>query len=301
MASILITGGTGQLGLELARLSWPAGVKVHFPSRSDLDLGSPERVANFFSSNRWDCVVNCAAYTAVDAAEDDLASAFLANAQGPAWLAEASRGADIPIVHVSTDYVFDGALGRPYGEDDPIGPIGAYGASKAAGELAVLAANARSVVLRTAWVLSAHRSNFLKTMLRVGAERPTISVVADQIGCPTGAFDIAQALQVIALRLMNDPRAPCGVYHFVNSGEASWCDLAREIFAVATEYGASAPEIQAITTAEYPTRARRPANSRLGTAKIEHDFGIKPRAWSDAVAEIVGELLEKDRTRYETR
>lgn len=299
MRRILVTGGSGQIGIELARLSWPADTELHFPSRTELDLNSPESVAACFASGRWDGVINTAAHTAVDAAEDEVAAAFLANAQGPAWLAEASRKAGIPIVHVSTDYVFDGALDRPYREDDSVGPISAYGASKLAGELAVRAANPRSVILRTAWVLSAHRSNFLKTMLRVGAERTTLNIVADQFGCPTGAADIANALQLILLKQMNEPQAPCGIYHFVNSGEASWYELARTIFALAGEHGVTPPEVQAIRTRDFPTKVRRPANSRLETNKIATDYGIIPRSWQEAVADIVSELLPRDSTRYE--
>lgn len=299
MRRILITGGTGQIGLELARRSWPANVEAHYPARDELDLTSPESVAACFASGQWDCVINTAAYTAVDAAEGDVAAAFLANAQGPAWLAEASAMAGIPIIHVSTDYVFDGALDRPYDEEDPVGPISVYGASKLAGELAVRAANPRSVVLRTAWVVSAHRSNFLKTMLRLAAERPNLNVVADQTGSPTGAADIASALQVIALKLIGDPGAAGGIYHFVNSGQASWYELAQTIFKLASRHGVVTPNVKAISTAEFPTRARRPANSRLGTAKISRDFGIEPRPWQDAVADIVSELLAKSKTRYE--
>lgn len=299
MRRILITGGTGQVGLELAGLSWPDDVEVHFPTRSEVDLTSRESIANCFASVAWDCVVNCAAYTAVDAAEDDVAAAFLSNAQGPAWLAEAASNAGIPIIHVSTDYVFDGALDRPYREDDAVRPVGAYGASKLAGELAVRAANPRSIVLRTAWVVSRHRSNFLKTMLREGAARRKLAVVSDQVGCPTSAADIASALQRISLQLMEDPRAAGGTYHFVNSGEASWYELAQSIFSRAADYGVSAPEVHAISTAEYPTRARRPVNSRLDTAKIGRDFGIRPRPWREAVAEIIVELLAANITRYE--
>jgi dTDP-4-dehydrorhamnose reductase len=290
MSDVLITGGTGQVGLELARLAWPSGVAPHFPTRRELDLASPDSIAAALGARRWSCVINCAAYTAVDSAEDDVGEAFLANAQGPAWLAEAAARAGAPMIQVSTDYVFDGRLDRPYREDDPVGPIGAYGASKLAGELAVRAANPRSVVLRTAWVLSAHRANFLKTMLRLGAERPKLAVVADQLGCPTSAADIAAALRTIAARLMAGDRAPTGVYHFVNAGEASWCELARRIFALTAARGNPVPEVEAITTDQYPTRARRPANSRLETTRIARDFGVAPRPWREAVADIVSEL-----------
>ena len=299
MRHVLVTGGTGQVGLDLARQSWPADVCVHFPRREELDLNSPASIAAYFASHRFDCVINTAAYTAVDAAEDDVATAFLVNAQGPAWLAEAAGKAGIPMIQVSTDYVFDGALDRPYREDDPTGPTSAYGASKLAGELAVRAANPRSIILRTAWVIGVHRANFLKTMLRLGAERSELAVVADQIGSPTGSSDIASALQLIAIKLMDDPQAPCGIYHFVNAGQASWHELAKEIFARATKFDFAPPEVRPIRTAEYPTKARRPSNSRLDTGKITRDFGIQPRPWQDILVGIVGELLAKDSTRYE--
>lgn len=290
MRHILITGGSGQVGLELARIAWPDDVAPHFPTRAELDLGSADSISDYFASRDWAGVINCAAYTAVDKAESEVGAAFLANAQGPAWLAEASRKAGIPIVHVSTDYVFDGTKDTPYRTDDPVAPIGVYGASKLAGELAIRTGNPRSVVLRTAWVLSVHRANFLKTMLRVGASNPQIRVVADQIGCPTGAADIAAALRTITLRLIEDANAPSGIYHFVNAGEASWCDLAKAIFALNRRAGGSFAEVTGISTAEYPTPARRPVNSRLSTAKLTADFSITPRAWEDAVKDIVTEL-----------
>jgi dTDP-4-dehydrorhamnose reductase len=297
MRQVLVTGGTGQVGLDLARLPWPAEVMVRLPQREELDLTSPASIAAYFTAHRFDCVINTAAYTAVDAAEDDVATAFLVNAQGPAWLAEAAGKAGIPMIHVSTDYVFDGALDRPYREDDATGPTSAYGASKLAGELAVRAANPRSAILRTAWVIGVHRANFLKTMLRLGAQRRELTVVADQIGCPTGSADIAAALQTMAFRMMDDPQPPRGIYHFVNSGQASWYELAQAIFARAADRGVTKPEVRPISTAEYPTKARRPSNSRLETGKITRDFGIKPRPWQDILDSIVGELLAKESTR----
>ena len=297
MRQVLVTGGTGQVGLDLARLSWPADVTVRFPQREELDLTSSASIGAYFAAHRLDCVINTAAYTAVDAAEDDVATAFLVNAQGPAWLAEAAGKAGVPMIHVSTDYVFDGALDRPYREDDPTGPTSAYGASKLAGELAVRAANPRSAILRTAWVIGVHRANFLKTMLRLGAQRRELAVVADQIGCPTGSADIAVALQLMALRMMDDRAAPRGIYHFVNAGQASWYELAQAIFDRAAEYDGPKPQVRPISTSEYPTKARRPSNSRLDTGKIERDFGIKPRPWQDILDSIVGELLAKESTR----
>jgi len=289
---VLVTGGAGQVGLELAAANWPDDVELDLPGRDQLDLTSPDSISAYFAVNRFDCVINSAAWTAVDAAEDQVADCFMANAQGPAWLAEATHKAGIPLIQVSTDYVFDGSLDRPYRENDPVGPAGAYGASKLAGEYAVRMGNPRSVVLRTAWVLSRHRANFLKTMLRLGAERDELGVVADQIGCPTSARDIAATLKTIALRHMADPSAPAGVYHFVNAGEASWHELAKTIFAEASRYGRKEPKVNGIATSAYPTRARRPANSRLDCAKIGTDFGVQPRPWQEAVAQIIGELLE---------
>lgn len=282
MATILIVGGEGQVGLELRALDW-GDHAVLAPPRAALDITDPASVARFPA----DAIINVAAHTAVDRAEGEAGAAFAANALGPAHLADAARAAGIPLLHVSTDYVFDGSGDRPYAEDDTTAPLSVYGASKRAGELAVLAGNPRSVVLRTAWVLSAHRTNFLKTMLRLSAERPELRVVADQIGCPTGARDIARALQSIALRLLDDPAAPTGLYHFVNAGETSWHGLAREIMAAA---GRDVPVV-AVTTADFPTPAQRPANSRLSTAKITRHFGIVPRPWQEAVREIVGELM----------
>ena len=290
MRRILITGGTGQLGTELLRRTWPSDVEVCAPPREKLDLADPQSIATVIGGEPWACVINAGAYTAVDAAQSDAASAFLANSRGPALLADATAKAGIPIVHVSTDYVFSGEADRPYREDDPTCPVSVYGASKAAGELAVRAINPRSIILRTAWVLSAHGSNFLKTMLRLAADRPLLRVVADQRGCPTAAADIAAAIAVIALRLVEDEGAPVGTYHFVNSGEASWHELAGEIFRQSAERGGPAVEVEPITTSEYPTAARRPANSRLATDKITRDFGISPRDWRAAVADIIAEL-----------
>ncbi|MDB5685696.1 MAG: dTDP-4-dehydrorhamnose reductase [Rhizorhabdus sp.] len=292
MRDILITGGAGQVGLELARQAWPDDVRLHLPTRAELDLGSAASVAQAFAACRFAAVINPAAYTAVDKAEEESASAFLANAQGAAYLAEASRKAGIPLIHVSTDYVFDGTRDGAYVEQDPVAPLGVYGASKLAGEYAVLSGNPRSVVMRTAWVLSAHRGNFLKTMLRVGATNPQLRVVDDQVGCPTSAADIATALRTIALRMIEDPAAPTGVYHFVNAGAASWCGLAREIFRLSGAAGGPSADVVAITTADYPTPARRPANSQLSTARIRTDYGIFPRDWREAVADIIKELVD---------
>jgi len=288
---ILITGGAGQVGLELARAQWPAQVRLHMPTRAELDLGDVDAVRAAFAATPFQAVINSGAYTAVDKAETEVAAAFAANALGPAILAEVTRAAGIPLIQVSTDYVFDGSGERDYAETDPVGPLGVYGASKLAGEVAVTTGNPRSVVMRTAWVLSPHRANFLKTMLRLAVDRPALRVVEDQTGCPTSARDIAEALKTIALRMIEDPEAPTGIFHFVNAGSTSWAGLAREILALSAARGGPSAEVEGITTADYPTPARRPANSRLDTFRITRDYGITPRPWQDAVAEIVAELI----------
>jgi dTDP-4-dehydrorhamnose reductase len=287
---ILVTGGAGQVGRELLVAEWPDHVVLHAPPRSELDLGDADSVRAAFDRTPFAAVINSAAWTAVDKAETDVAAAFSANAIGPALLAEATRQAGIPLIQVSTDYVFDGAKSAPYVETDAVAPLGVYGASKLAGEFAVLSGNPRSLVLRTAWVHSAHRANFVKTMLRLAAERPLVRVVDDQHGCPTSARDIAAVLRTIALRMIVDPNAPTGVYHFVNAGQTTWAALAREIFALSAKMGGPSAEVKRITTAEYPTPARRPANSRLSTEKLSRDYGVQPRPWQSAVADIVAEL-----------
>ena len=288
---ILVTGGQGQVGIELAALPWREDVRVHTPTRAELDITSAESVRNFFSAHNFAAVINPAAYTAVDRAESEIGAAFAVNALGPALLAEAAKAGGTPFVHISTDYVFDGTKPDIYVEDDPVRPLGVYGASKEAGEQAVRSGSPRSVILRTAWVVSPHRQNFVKTMLRLGAERPQLRVVDDQRGCPTSAADLAAAAAAIALRMVDDPAAPVGTYHFVNAGDTTWCGLARHVFEAAAPLGGPSPAVQAITTAEFPTPARRPANSRLSVARLTADFGIAPRPWQAAVADIVGKLV----------
>lgn len=291
---ILVTGGAGQVGTELQDLVWPVGVTLHAPTRGLLDLADPASVAAMMASRRWDAVISSGAYTAVDKAETDVREAWLVNAVAPAILAHAAAQAGIPIVHVSTDYVFDGTENGFYRENDPVAPLGVYGGSKEGGEQAVRTANPRHAIVRTAWVVSRHRSNFLKTMLRVGAERDEMRVVGDQRGCPTFAGDLAGALQAIVLRQTADTAAPCGTYHFVNAGEASWAEFATAIFGASARHGGPQPRVATITTAEYLTPARRPANSRLATARIAADFGIVPRPWATALDETIAALLARN-------
>lgn len=286
---ILLTGGSGQVGAALRRLSGP-GFEVYAPSRTQLDLSNCDSLEAMVASRPWRAIISSGAYTAVDKAESDAETAWAVNAIGPGKLAAAAARAGIPILHLSTDFVFGGTKAAPYVEADPIGPLSVYGASKAAGELAVQAGNPNHLILRTAWVVSPDGGNFIKTMLRLAETRDAVSVVSDQIGCPTSADDIALALKACLERL-DAPQSPHGIYHLVNSGEASWHDLAAAVFAQARVAGRKTPVLSAIPTSGYPTPARRPANSRLDTSKLTRDFGLRLRPWQDAVADVVEALL----------
>jgi dTDP-4-dehydrorhamnose reductase len=293
MGPILVTGGSGQLGGAILRLAGH-DAEIVAPGRDQLDLTDARALNAMITTRPWAAVVNCAAYTAVDKAESDVVQAWRVNALAPAALAAASAQAGIPILQVSTDYVFSGAKSEPYVEEDAVAPLGVYGASKLGGELAVRTANPRHLILRTAWVVSATGQNFVKTMLRLGAERPQLRVVADQHGCPTSADDIARAILTILARFVGEgEQGPYGTYHFVNAGDATWHDLAARVFARAAAHGRTAPSIQPIATSDYPTPAARPANSRLATHKIMRDFGITPRDWHEAIDEIVDTLLKE--------
>jgi dTDP-4-dehydrorhamnose reductase len=238
-------------------------------------------------------VVNAASYTAVDKAESDAARAYAANAEGPRNLARACADAGIPLIHISTDYVFDGAKAGPYTEDDPTGPLSVYGASKLAGEQAIAESGVRHIILRTAWMYGLHGQNFVKTMLRIGREREVLRVVDDQHGCPTYAGDLADAVITLAKRLIEAPVSAhhLGVFHCTGSGEATWCEFARRIFALAGPRLPRIPRVDAIGSAEFPTPVRRPANSVLDCGRLARAHGITLRAWPDALAEMLETAL----------
>jgi dTDP-4-dehydrorhamnose reductase len=288
-APILVTGGSGQLATALAEAALAHGLAVHRVGRPVLDFDRPGSATGLFAGGAPSLVVNAAAYTAVDAAEDDEDAAFRANRDGPAELARLCETAGIPLIHVSTDYVFDGLKGAPYVETDATSPQGVYGASKLAGEGAVLAACSRAIVLRTSCVYSPVGRNFVRTMLAAGQRNDRLRVVADQTGCPTSAPDLALGILGVAWRLRaggwQDRYA--GIYHAAGTGGATWHDLAIATFAAAARHGLAVPAVAPIATAEWPTRATRPPDSRLDCGRLEAVFGVRLPAWQEGLVRTV--------------
>lgn len=294
---ILLFGANGQVGTELRRSLAPLGDIVAATRSGALDDGSPcERIdfnaidalAPLIECVAPDIVVNAAAYTAVDRAEDEPDIAFRANADAPRAMAAACASRDALLVHYSTDYVFDGRSTRPYREDDPVAPLGVYGASKLAGEQAIQASGARHLIFRTAWVYAAHGRNFLLTMLRLAHERDELRVVADQIGSPTSAALIAD----VTAHALLQPPAQFGLWHLVAGGQTNWHGFAEAIIAGARERGllGRIPRVTPITTSDYPTPARRPAYSVLDTAHLREDLKIHPVAWQDGLGSVLDDI-----------
>lgn len=290
---ILITGATGQLGMALAA---QATVPFRAVSRPDFDFERPETIAHCFAETTPSLVINAAAWTAVDAAEQHEAEAWRANCEGPAQLARLCRDAGVPLLHVSTDYVFDGAKGSPYLESDPVAPLGVYGASKEAGERAVLASGAEAMILRTAWVFSARGKNFARTMINASRKTNALRVVGDQRGTPTAAEDLAGALLAIATKIRTTGWQPAyqGIFHATNAGDTTWHGFAEAIFDIAAPLGESRPTVTAITTADWPTPVRRPADSRLDNSRLADTFGLRLPDWRDATTRIVTAMLSAD-------
>lgn len=295
--TVLVLGGNGQVGQELLRALAPLGTVVATTRSGALpdgtaceaaDFNHPDHLAALLDRVQPSIVVNAAAYTAVDKAEQDAEAAFRANAESPGVIARWCAAHDVPFVHYSTDYVFDGAGTSPYREDEPTAPLGVYGTSKRDGEDAVRAAGGRHLIFRTAWVYASHGANFLRTMLRVGAERDQLRVVGDQIGTPTPAALIAD---VTALALQHGDGLS-GTWHLTASGQTSWHGFAEAIFAEALHAGvlAKVPLVEAIPSTEYPTPAKRPAWSVLDNRKLQQDFGIELPAWQDGLKRVMAEI-----------
>lgn len=283
--TILVIGRSGQVAQALAQ--YPGVVTA---GRPEADLAKPETLVAALARHAPAAVVNAGAYTAVDAAESERDEAFAINAAGAGHLAQACAEADVPLVHISSDYVFDGDATRPWREDDPVAPLSAYGASKAEGEAQTRAAGGRHVILRTSWIYSETGRNFLTTMLRLGRERPELAIVDDQIGAPTYAADVAAAVARIVETTETGRDDIWGTYHFANAGSTTWFGFAAEIFAKAQALGWPVPKLKPITTAEYPTPARRPAYSVLDTAKISRVFGIAPPEWREALGRCMARV-----------
>jgi dTDP-4-dehydrorhamnose reductase len=289
---VLLLGGTGQVGEEIRALAPQKDIDIVAPAHGEVDLRDASAIARLIASAPWGAVINAAAYNDVDRAESEQTAAFAVNAEAPTRLAAETGRRGIPLVHISTDYVFDGRKGTPYVEQDEIAPLNAYGRSKLAGEFGVRAANPRHVILRTSWVYSPYRKNFVRTILYLAAERDRLTIVADQRGCPTAASDIAATCLNIAMRCGSEPeRAPYGIFHFAGAGEATWFEFARTIVEMSAERTGRSPQVVPIRTADYPTPAARAADTRLDCSLIGRPYGIKPRPWREALQETIDRLL----------
>lgn len=289
-STILVLGRNGQVARELEKLGAPEGLSLAFAGREEFDLLGGADPRPLLDRHAPVAVINAAAYTAVDKAESEPDAAFRLNRDAPGEFAKACAEREAPFIHFSTDYVFAGDKPEPYVEDDPIDPQSVYGRSKAEGEARVQEAGGRSVILRTAWVYSAFGANFVKTMLRLAETREELGVVADQLGRPTWAEDCAAgALHVAKAMLAGEEKAK-GVFHLSGAGDATWADFAEAIFEESAARGGPRPKVNRITTADYPTAARRPANSRLNCNKINQELGWRARPWRDSLAACFNEL-----------
>jgi dTDP-4-dehydrorhamnose reductase len=289
---LLLVGGGGQLGTELRQSVLPQGVELVAPSRSELDLREPITIADVIAAEPWRAVINAAGYTDVDRAESEEAVATAMNGAGPGRLAEETARRGIPLIHISTDYVFDGQKGAPYVEDDAPAPLNAYGRSKLAGEHAVEMANPQHIILRTAWLYSPYGKNFVRTILRLAEQRQELRIVADQRGCPTAACDLAKVCIDITLTCLAASKQPrYGVYHCAGAGEATWFEFATAIVKLAAARLGRSPTLVPIRTIDYPVAAVRPMDSRLECGGIRRAFGLTLRPWRAALAETIDRLI----------
>lgn len=290
---VVVTGVSGQVGGSLMALPPPPGVTFVPAGRGVLDLSCPRGVAAALAALAPDAVINCAAHTAVDRAEGEAPLAFAINAEAAGEIAAACAARGAPMVQLSTDYVFDGCKAGPWLRTDPVAPLGVYGASKEAGERAVRAACPRHLIFRTAWVYAARGHNFARTMLRLGAERDELRVVADQTGCPTAAPDLAAALAALVPRLARGEELPWGTWHLAGQEATTWHGFAEAIFDCAAPIWGRRPKVVPITTAEYPTPTPRPRNSALDSTETERALALKARPWHEALPPIVAEILTR--------
>jgi dTDP-4-dehydrorhamnose reductase len=293
---VLLTGANGQVGWELSNRGEQRGFEILALNRSDLDITDPVSVSKKVNHSDVSLVVNAAGYTAVDQAESEPELAFAANRDGPAYLASACSKAGIPLVHISTDYVFDGQKKGAYLVTDPVSPLSVYGKSKAAGEVEVRKHLREHFILRTGWLYGIHGDNFVKTMLRLGREREEVHVVDDQYGCPTYAADLAETILKIAAWFLEGGQVHWGTYHYCGKGVTAWHGFAREIFRLASDYASlKVKRVEPISTSEYPTPAKRPSNSVLDCSLIEKTFNIRPEPWRESLAQMLNILFSPEK------
>ena len=288
---IAIIGSKGQLGWELVRRAEHRRYKALALDLPEIDIVQPASIKDNLSAKNLSLVINAAAYTAVDQAESEPALACAVNRDGSANLADFCEQAGLPLIHISTDYVFDGSKAGSYCEGDPVAPLGVYGQSKEAGESEVRRRIQEHLIIRTAWLYGVHGHNFVKTMLRFGKEKESMRVVDDQTGCPTFAADLANAILLMTDHILSGKKTPWGTYHYCGGGSTTWCGFAKAIFEIAKKYDVfSVREVIPITTAEYPTPVKRPTNSVLDCSKIESNFGICQRPWIQSLTDMIDEV-----------
>jgi len=290
---LLVFGAGGQLGTEMLSLAQARGIGARGFARADVDISDRAKVEEAVAAIKPRFVLNAAAYTAVDKAESEVEAAHAGNVTGAENIALATAKAGVPLIHISTDYVFDGSKKGAYVETDPLAPLGVYGCTKAEGEAAVRAANPQHVILRTSWVFSRFGANFLKTMLRLARERDGLKVVADQHGCPTSTQDIAEAVLAVGKTLANSA-PPFGLYHFSGTGATNWHAFASEIVEAQAPFTGKKPPVEAIGTKDYPTPAKRPANSELDASLFIATFGYKAETWQARTRETVAALCQSE-------
>ncbi len=285
---LLVIGANGQLGWEVCRKGRNQGIDITALDLPEFDITEPSAVKKAVSQTGVSLVVNASAYTAVDKAESEPELAFTVNRDGPAYLADSCAETGIPLIHISTDYVFDGSKKGPYIETEPVSPLGVYGRSKASGETKIRERLKEHIIIRTAWLYGLHGNNFAKTMLRLGKEKEVLSVVADQYGSPTYAADLADAILTIATQISQQSDVIWGTYHYCGKGVISWHDFAQVIFDLAKKYDSlMVKKLLPITTAEYPTPAKRPANSGMDCSLITKNFTIRLRPWQESIADML--------------
>jgi dTDP-4-dehydrorhamnose reductase len=295
---ILLTGANGQVGRELSSSGGQRGFVILALDRSDLDITDPISVKREVNRSGVSLVVNAAGYTAVDQAESEPELAFAVNRDGPAYLAAACEKVGIPLVQISTDYVFDGQKQGAYLVTDPVSPLGVYGKSKAAGEVAVREHLPEHLILRTSWIYGVHGHNFVKTMLRIGREREVVQVVADQYGCPTYAADLAETILRVAAQVLEGRQVHWGTYHYCGKGVTSWHGFAEEIFRLAGDYASlKVKRVEPISTSEYPTSALRPTSSILDCSVLESTFNIHPQPWAESLAHMLDVLFSAENSK----